>query len=101
MTTTTTTRVRSRLAASLAALAFLGLATACGAQSTVTDQPAPRVQPSASTPTGFPPPVRNGYGPADTSESGGIHLRRSAQETLERVAQHETRYHGDSRPGRP
>ena len=101
MNTTTTTRVRSRFAASLAALAFLGLATACGAQSTVTDQPAPRVQPSASTPTGFPPPVRNGYGPADTSESGGIHLRRSAQETLDRVAQHETRYHGDSRPGRP
>ena len=101
MTTTTTTRVRSRLAASLAALAFLGLATACGAQSTVTDQPAPRSQPSASTPSGFPPPVRNGSGPADTSESGGIQLRRSAEETLDRVAQHETRYHGDSRPGRP
>jgi hypothetical protein len=100
-TTTTTTRVRSRFAASLAALAFLGLATACGAQSTVTDQPAPRVQPSGSTPTGFPPPVRNGSGPADASESGGIQLRRSAQETLERVAQHEARYHGDSRPGRP
>ena len=101
-TTTTTTRVRSRLAASLAALAFLGLATACGAQSTVTDQPAPRVQPTGSTPpTGFPPPVRNGSGPADTAESGGIHLRRSAEETLDRVAQHEARYHGDARPGRP
>ena len=78
MTTTTTTSVRSRLAASLAALAFLGLATACGAQTTVTDQPAPRVQPSGSTPTGFPPPVRNGSEPADAPDSGGIHLRRSA-----------------------
>ena len=78
MTTTTTTRVRSRLAASLAALAFLGLATACGTQTTVTDEPPPRAQPSGSTPTGFPPPVRDGSDPADAPESGGIHLRRSA-----------------------
>ena len=100
MTTTTAARGRSRFVAGLAALAFLGLATACGAQSTVTDQPAPRSQPTASTPTGFPPPVRNGSGPADAPEPGGIQLRRS-QETLDRVAQHEASYHGDSRPGRP
>ena len=78
MTTTTTTRVRSRLAASLATLTFLGLATACGAQSTVTDQPAPRAQPSGSTPSGFPPPVRDGSEPAHAPESAGIHRRRSA-----------------------
>ena len=100
MTTTTTARRRSRFAAGLAALAFLGLATACGAQSTVTDQPAPRSQPTSSTPTGFPPPVRNGSGPAEAPEAGGIQLRRS-HETLDRVAQHEARYHDDSRPGRP
>jgi hypothetical protein len=100
MTTTTTARGRSRFAAGLAALAFLGLATACGAQSTVTDQPAPRSQPSASTLTGFPPPVRNGSGPAEAPEAGGIQLRRS-HETLDRVAQHEARYHDDSRTGRP
>ena len=78
MTTTTTTSVRSRLAASLAALAFLGLATACGTQTTVTDEPAPRAQPSASTPKGIPPPVRDGSEPAVAPESGRIHLRRSA-----------------------
>ena len=78
MTTTTTTRVGSRLAASLAALAFLGLATACGTQTTATDEPEPRAQPSSSTPTGFPPPVRDGSEPAPAPESAGIHLRRSA-----------------------
>ena len=82
MTTTTTTRVRSRLAASLAALAFLGLATACGAQSTVTDEPAsrpaPQVQPTDQPTVGLPPPVRNGTRPDEAAEPDGIVLRRSA-----------------------
>ncbi len=101
MSTTTTTHVRSRLAASVVTLAFLGLATGCGAQSTVSEQPAPRAQPSGNPARGFPPPVLNGSRPAGPAESDGIVLRRHAEEAHQRVAQHEARYHGVSHPGRP
>ena len=77
MSTPTTIHVRSRVAASVVTLAFLGLATGCGAQSAVTDQPAPQVQPSGNPGTSFPPPVLNGSRPAP-AESGGILLRRHA-----------------------
>ena len=91
---TSTTRVRSRLAASVVALTFLGLTTACGEQS-AQDQPAvrpaPRAQPTVHVIPGPPPAIRNGSEPSHTSEPSRIKLRR--------VAQHETHYHGSL--GRP
>ncbi len=96
------TRGRFRLAASVVALAFLGLTTACGEQSALDQpatQPAPRVQPSAVPAPAFPPPVRNGTQPGGTSEPGGVKLGRNPDEAQRRMAQHETRYQGS--PGRP
>jgi hypothetical protein len=80
--TTTATHVRSGIAAGVAALAFLALATGCGSQSTVTDEPAsrpaPQVRPASPPTIGLPPPVRNGTRPDEPAEPDGIVLRRSA-----------------------
>jgi hypothetical protein len=80
--TTTSTHVRSGIAAGVAALAFLALATGCGSQSTVTDEPAsrpaPQVRPASPPTIGLPPPVRTGTRPDEPADPGGIVLRRSA-----------------------
>ncbi len=80
--TTSPTRVGSGIAAGVAALAFLALATGCGSQSTVTDEPAsrpaPQVRPASPPTIGLPPPVRNGTRPDEPDDPGGIVLRRSA-----------------------
>jgi hypothetical protein len=82
MSTSTSTHVRSGIAAGAAALAFLALATGCGSQSTVTDapatQPTPQVRPASPPTIGLPPPVRNGTRPDEPAEPDGIVLRRSA-----------------------
>ncbi len=103
MSTSTTARVRSRLAASVVALAFLGLTTACGERSALDQpahQPAPQVQPSGNPATGFPPPVRNGSERGATAVPGGPWLGRD-RVAQRRVAQHETRYHGSPGSYRP
>ena len=100
---TTTIGVRSRLAASVVALTFLGLTTACGEQSALdqpADQPAYQVQPSGNPATGFPPPVGNGSGAGATAMPLGPWLGRD-RVAQRRVAQHETRYHGDPGSYRP